>query len=54
MYRAVIFEAVAEQDVTAWLNADLLRRVWRDLVLPAERRELWESKLPELAGDGAD
>lgn len=30
------------------LNADLLRRVWRDLILPARCRAVWEGRFPEL------
>lgn len=46
-YRAVVREGtVADQE--ALLNAELLRRVWPELVLPDRCRELWESAFPEL------
>ena len=46
-YRAVVREGtVADQE--ALLNAELLRRVWPELVLPERCRELWESVFPDL------
>jgi hypothetical protein len=49
MYRAVIFEAVSDRDMNAWLNAGVLLRIWPDLFLPDRYRTLWEEHLPELA-----
>jgi hypothetical protein len=54
MYHAVISEATDDADVNSWLNAGLLRAVWRELNLGPRYRRLWEERFPELAGDGAD
>ncbi|GIH97872.1 hypothetical protein ACFFMN_38300 [Planobispora siamensis] len=43
MYEQVIQEG-REQDLTAYLNADLLARVWPALILPVRVRRLWESR----------
>lgn len=47
-YRAIVREGT-RADQEALLNADLLKRVWPDLVLPERCRTLWETAFPELA-----
>lgn len=47
-YRAIVREGASEVQEEL-LNADLLRGVWPDLVLPDRCRQLWESRFPELA-----
>lgn len=46
-YQAIVREGTPE-DQEALLNADLLRRVWHDLMLPERCRRLWETTFPEL------
>ncbi|MET3352046.1 UNVERIFIED_ORG: hypothetical protein ABID57_003761 [Arthrobacter sp. UYEF1] len=47
-YQATLREAT-RADQAELLNADLLGRVWKQLMLPARCRELWENKFPQLA-----
>ncbi len=47
MYEQVIQEG-REQDLKAYLNADLLVRVWPELILPMRVRLLWESRFTWL------
>ncbi|WP_396136348.1 MULTISPECIES: ParB family protein [unclassified Arthrobacter] len=47
-YQAVLREGT-RKDQTELLNADLLCRVWPDLMLPVRCRQLWEGKFPNLA-----
>ncbi|MEU4424304.1 hypothetical protein AB0F81_27095 [Actinoplanes sp. NPDC024001] len=47
-YQHVLCEAANCCEVEDLLNPDLLRRVWRDLHLPAKVRQAWESKHPSL------
>jgi hypothetical protein len=48
MYERVIREAATIEDLRAYLNEDILRRVWRRLFLPARVREIWEDRFPDL------
>jgi hypothetical protein len=52
MYKAVLTEAATVDDLNAWLNADLLRRLWPTLWLPPQLRRLWEGTFPELVTTG--
>jgi hypothetical protein len=45
-YRAVICEGLAE-DQERYLNPDLLRSIWADMVLPPRVRSLWRARFPE-------
>jgi hypothetical protein len=47
MYEQVIQEG-READLKAYLNADLLLRVWPELILPVRVRQGWESRFPRL------
>ncbi len=47
-YRNIVREGTTvEQE--AYLNADTLRQIWPDLVLPERCRKAWESRFPELS-----
>lgn len=48
-YQIVIREAVRVEDLNKFLNASVLRRIWRELWLPGRVRLLWQGKFPELA-----
>lgn len=47
-YQATLREG-RSVDQTSILNADLLREVWAELMLPVRVRSLWEERFPELA-----
>jgi len=47
-YRAIVREGTPA-DQEALLNADLLRELWGELILPDRCRQLWETRFPELA-----
>lgn len=47
-YRAIVREGTTA-DQEALLNADLLRQMWDELILPERCRQLWEQTFPELA-----
>lgn len=49
MYKVVLTEAATVEDLNAWLDADLLRRLWPTLWLPPQLRRRWEDAFPELA-----
>ena len=49
MYKVVLTEASTVEDLNTWLDADLLRRLWPTLWLPAQLRRRWEEAFPELA-----
>lgn len=49
LYRAVLIEAASPQDLYAYLDAAVLRRLWAVLWLPAQLRRAWEQKFPVLA-----
>lgn len=48
MYEAVLTEAVARDELTAWLDAPTLVRVWDELYLPRGVRRAWEERHPAL------
>lgn len=49
MYQTVLNQAASAEDLNHWLNADVLRRVWPSLWLPARLRALWQARFSELA-----
>lgn len=49
LYRAVLIEAATPQDLYAYLDAGILRRLWAMLWLPVQLRRSWEQKFPVLA-----
>jgi hypothetical protein len=53
MYEQVIREAQTQADLRSHLNADLLRRHWTDLFLPAQAPAAWQTRFPELAPTAA-
>jgi hypothetical protein len=49
LYRAVLIEAASPQDLYAYLDAGMLRRLWALMWLPMQLRRVWERKFPVLA-----
>ena len=49
LYRAVLIEAANPQDLYAYLDERVLRRLWALLWLPAQLRRAWEQRFPVLA-----
>jgi hypothetical protein len=49
LYRAVLIEAASPQDLYAYLDERVLRRLWALLWLPAQLRKVWEQRFPILA-----
>jgi hypothetical protein len=49
LYRAVLIEAAGPQDLYAYLDERVLRRLWALLWLPAQLRRAWEQRFPVLA-----
>jgi hypothetical protein len=49
LYRAVLIEAASPQDLYAYLDERVLRRLWALLWLPAPLRRAWEQRFPALA-----
>jgi hypothetical protein len=49
LYRAVLIEAATPQDLYAYLDERVLRRLWALLWLPAQLRMVWEQRFPALA-----
>lgn len=49
LYRAVLIEAASPQDLYAYLDDGVLRRLWALLWLPAQLRRAWEQRFPVLA-----
>lgn len=49
LYRAVLIEAAGPQDLYAYLDEAILRRLWALLWLPAQLRGAWERRFPVLA-----
>jgi hypothetical protein len=45
----VLREAHTEDEIEAYLNEDLLHRLWCSLTLPRLVREFWEAQHPILA-----
>jgi hypothetical protein len=48
MYQVVLGEAVRAEELTGYLNRDLLLAIWRDLYLPKGVRRAWEERHPAL------
>lgn len=48
LYMRVIRESTHVEDLRRFLNAQVLRRLWPDLVLPPRVRALWENRFPSL------
>jgi hypothetical protein len=48
LYTIVMHEATSEADLRAWLNQDLLVKVWPELVLAGRLRLRWERRFPAL------
>jgi hypothetical protein len=42
-------QAATTDDLSRWLDADILRRMWPVLWLPARLRALWQARFSELA-----
>ncbi len=53
LYRTVIIEAATPDDLHAYLNAVVLRRLWSYIWLPRQIRRAWEAKFADLAALGA-
>jgi hypothetical protein len=49
LYRAVLIEAATPQDLYAYLDEKVLRRLWALLWLPVQLRRAWEQRFPVLA-----
>jgi hypothetical protein len=49
MYRTVLNEATSAEDLSAWIDGQVLIQLWPTLWLPAQLRRLWENRFPELA-----
>jgi hypothetical protein len=47
-YERVIRESASVADLRRYLNAQVLKSVWRDLFLPPRVCQLWEQRFPEL------
>ena len=50
VYEIVLREAVGVDELTTWLDAATLRRLWPELYLPRGVRRAWELRFPDLAG----
>ncbi len=48
MYEIVLREASRPEDLTAYLNGEILARVWPAIWLPATVRRAWEEQHPQL------
>jgi len=48
MYQVVLGEAIRAEELTTYLNRDVLLAVWRDLYLPKGVRRGWEEMHPVL------
>lgn len=48
----VILEEGREEDFRRYLNAELLRRCWRDILPARQVQALWEGHFPELRRAG--
>ena len=50
VYETVLHEAVRFEELSSWLDAATLRRLWPQMHLPRGVRRAWELRHPELAG----
>lgn len=48
MFRVVLREARAQDDLSTYVDKDSLLRLWPDLGLPDQIRMAWEDRFPEL------
>ena len=48
LYETVLRSAIDVDDVTAYINGDLLMAVWETLRISARIRTAWERRFPEL------
>jgi hypothetical protein len=48
MYQTVLREASRPEDLTTFLNGDMLAALWPDLFLPKGVRQAWEDRYPVL------
>lgn len=48
MYQTVLHEAALPEDLTTYLNGQVLTRIWPELFLPRYLREAWEEAHPVL------
>jgi hypothetical protein len=53
LYQTVLREAGSPEDLTTYLNADLLIALWPDLYLPKSVRQAWEDEHPVLRAAAA-
>jgi hypothetical protein len=53
MYQTVLREASRPEDLTAFLNGDMLAALWPDLFLPRGVRQAWEDRYPVLRAASA-
>ncbi|HLI36439.1 MAG TPA: hypothetical protein VKV80_03765 [Streptosporangiaceae bacterium] len=53
MYETVLREASHPEDLTTYLNGDMLIALWPDLYLPRGVRRAWEEQHPVLRGASA-
>jgi hypothetical protein len=49
LYRAVLIEAAAPDDLYRYLDETTLKRLWSYLWLPPALRAVWEQRFPQLA-----
>lgn len=49
LYRTVINEAADVDDLYAYLNESILKRLWSYMWLPVHTKLAWENQFPELA-----
>jgi hypothetical protein len=49
LYKIVLTEAATVDDLSTWLDRELLTRLWPTLWLPPRLRQRWEQRFPELA-----
>jgi len=54
MYRTVLMEAGAADDLRVWIDGGALARLWPTLWLPPPLRRLWEGRFPELSAAHVD
>ncbi|HEX9033390.1 MAG TPA: hypothetical protein VF834_16240 [Streptosporangiaceae bacterium] len=48
LYMRVIRESTHVEDLRRFLNVQVLKRLWPELVLPPRVRALWENQFPSL------
>jgi hypothetical protein len=49
LYETVLREATGPEDLARWLDGATLVRLWPELVLPPQVRQLWEARFPQFA-----